>query len=180
MSSDGCNEGWDAFEVMARGLERINRTGCEANHICPMFFPAGRNGLLASGLVPPADRAAALGRDTGNGPANAAMALRERRNGMAFGADRDHGTGFPSGTARYALCPEPAGGGRGASGPSGGAAGFLRLELQPSKLKFRNTTHHCRMFIPPRSAASGAGPVRGRAAVLPRARCNPASSASRP
>src|SRR3954452_15020374 len=131
MSSDGCNVGWDAFGVMARGLGRINRTGCEANHICSMFFPAGRNGLLASGLVAAADRAAALERDTGNGPARAAMALRERGNGMAVGGDRDHGKGFPSGTARHALSAKPARGGRGSSGPSGDAAGFLRLEFQP-------------------------------------------------
>lgn len=31
--------GLGCFRVHPGGLERINRTGCEANHICPMFFP---------------------------------------------------------------------------------------------------------------------------------------------
>src|SRR3954453_11965973 len=103
-----------------------------------MFFPATPERVFGERVGSGSGSGGEVRTDTGDGATNAAMALRKRRNGMAVGADRNHGKGFASGTSGHALPAEPAGGGRGPSGRPLCAAGLLRLELQPAKLTFRD------------------------------------------
>ncbi|MEA2885189.1 MAG: hypothetical protein QOH32_4445, partial [Bradyrhizobium sp.] len=90
------------------------------------------------------------GARTCDDPANPAVAFLKCRNGVAFGAGRNHAQGLAPGIARHALRRRPVDGSPRASGPTFLAARALRIGIQLPELTVATLR---------RSASLAAGPA---------------------